>query len=118
MTTGGWIMAILGMVIIFALIAGTLYWLVASGTGNTTSQQTPTAEATPREILDRRLAKGELSLEEHKQLRETIDDESPADASRPGRGQPQLRSQPADTPDWKMPGAVASVRHPVGAGRS
>ncbi len=92
MTTGGWILAILWMVIIVGLIAGALYWLVASLTGKTTSQQSSTTEGSAREILDRRLAKGELTIEQYKQLRETIGEESP-----PG-GQPSPPARPAGAP--------------------
>jgi putative membrane protein len=74
MTTAGWIIAVLWTVIIFVLIAGGIYWFVTALSGRT-GGESPHApsEDSPREILDRRVAKGELTVEQYKQLRETLD---------------------------------------------
>jgi putative membrane protein len=74
MTTAGWIIAILWTVIILALIAGAIAWLASTLTSRGPSRTGGAAdEASAREILDRRLAKGELTVEQYKQLREAID---------------------------------------------
>jgi putative membrane protein len=93
MTTAGWIIAVLWTVITFALIAGAVYWLVSALAGRgprTTSGAT--GEASAREILDQRLAKGELTIEQYKELRDAIGDEAPLT-----RGEP-LPSRPASAP--------------------
>jgi putative membrane protein len=72
MTTGGWIMMILWTVIIFALVAAAIYWLANSYRAGASAPKP--SEGSPREILDRRLAQGELTVEQYKELRETIDD--------------------------------------------
>jgi len=93
MTTGGWIISILWTLIIFALIAGAIAWLVAELSGrNATSTIETTSEGSAREILDRRLAKGELTIDQHKELRDAIDG-GPTQAG--GKPRP---SQQASTP--------------------
>ena len=93
MTTAGWIIAVLWTVIIFALIAGAVYWLVSAlasgGRGTTTAT---TADTSAREILDRRLAKGELTIEQYKELRDAIGGEAPLSSGEP------LPSRPASAP--------------------
>jgi putative membrane protein len=74
MTTGGWIISILWTLIVFALIAGAIAWLVAGLSGRNASTPDTTSEGSAREILDRRLAKGELTIEQHRELREAIGD--------------------------------------------
>jgi len=93
MSTGGWIISILWTVIIFALIAGAIAWLVAElGGRNSSSTDLSSQEGSAREILDRRLAKGEIDLEQHRQLREAIER-----SALPG-ADPPLSSQPAGAP--------------------
>jgi uncharacterized membrane protein len=67
MGTGDWIFSILGTLIIIGLIVGLIYWAVSANSRSDTSP-----DATPesaREILDRRLAGGELTVEQYEQLR-------------------------------------------------
>ena len=91
MSTGGWIISILWTVIIFALIAGAIYWLVATlGRGGISATEAASGEGSAREILDRRLAKGEITIEQHRELREAIGAGEP-----PGGGQSLPASQPA-----------------------
>ena len=74
MSTGGWIISILWTLIIFALIAGAIAWLVAElGGRNSKPADSSPQEGSAREILDRRLAKGELTVEQHRQLRDAIE---------------------------------------------
>jgi putative membrane protein len=89
MTTGGWIISILWTVIIFVLIAGAIAWLVAELSNRNPRRTDTSSEGSAREILDRRLAKGELTVEQYKELREAIGDEAtPA-------GRDPLPSRPA-----------------------
>lgn len=74
MTTGGWIISILWTLIVFALIAGAIAWLVAELSGRNATTRGATYEGSAREILDRRLAKGELTVEQYKEVRETLGD--------------------------------------------
>ena len=71
MSTGSWIFSILATLIILAIIIGLIVWIVSpasrSGSATTTGESA-------REILDRRLASGELTVEQYSQLREALDD--------------------------------------------
>jgi uncharacterized membrane protein len=68
MSTGGWIFSILGTLIILALIVGVIVWIVSEA-GNRGSSPAVSA----REILDQRLARGEIAPEQYDQLREKLD---------------------------------------------
>jgi putative membrane protein len=93
MTAAGWIIAILWTVIIFALIAGAIYWLASALGGRSRSDSGIRSEGSAREILDRRLAKGELTVEQYRELREAIGGETPQAAE-----SPPSPSQPASAP--------------------
>jgi uncharacterized membrane protein len=72
MGTGDWIFSILGTLIIIGLIVGLIAWTVSP---NSRSQSSPHAtEESAREILDRRLANGEITAQDYKQLREALND--------------------------------------------
>ena len=72
MGTGDWIFSILGTLIILGLIVGLIIWTVSP---NSRSQSSPDATGeSAREILDRRLANGELTAQDYKQLREALND--------------------------------------------
>lgn len=58
-----------GAGILWILLLGVVIWAVVS-TGNKTAAQPSIGSA--RETLDARLARGELSIEEYKKLRETL----------------------------------------------
>ena len=85
MGTGAWIFSILGTLIIVGLII----WTVSPNSRSQSSPD-PTGESA-REILDRRLANGELTAQDYKELRETLND-APAATS---NSQPR---EPAGTP--------------------
>ena len=72
MGTGGWIFSILGTLIIIGLIVTLIVWAV-SPRGDRSGSATG-AGGSAREILDRRLASGELTAEQYEQLRETLGD--------------------------------------------
>ena len=76
MSTGDWAFSILGTLIILALIVAAIVWLLSALTdrGSGTTASSPSA----RDILDRRLAGGELTIEQYEQLRATLGDGQPA----------------------------------------
>jgi uncharacterized membrane protein len=78
MGTGDWIFSILGTLIILGLIVGLIVWIV-SPNSRSDSGSDATGESA-REILDRRLANGELTTKDYKQLREALND-APATTS-------------------------------------
>jgi uncharacterized membrane protein len=83
MTAAGWVIAILWTVIILALIAGAVYWLVSELSRRSAGAPGVTSEESAREILDRRLAKGELTLEQYRELRDEIGGEGPRSSREP-----------------------------------
>lgn len=76
MGTGGWIFSILATVIFVALIVALIVWMVSSNSRSDGSSDV-TGES-PRDILDRRLASGEITVEQYSRLREALGDASPA----------------------------------------
>ena len=82
MGTGDWIFSILGTLIIVGMVVGLIAWAVPAR-GDRGSSAAATGDSA-REILDRRLASGELTVEQHAQLREALSDApSPTANSRP-----------------------------------
>lgn len=70
LSTGGWIFSVLGMLILLVLVVGLLV-VLASGFRKRRSEEPPDSES-PQQILDRRLASGELTPDQYQRLRETI----------------------------------------------
>ena len=89
MGTGGWIFSILGTLIIIGLIVALIVWAV-SPRGDRGGSAITTEES-PREILDRRLASGQLTADRYEQLRATLGDAAPS------TGDPRPRT-PAGAP--------------------
>jgi putative membrane protein len=83
MGTGDWIFSIFGTLLILALIVGLIVWLVSpssrSDTGPTASRESAD------EILDRRLASGELTVDQYQQLRAALDDAARSSDAQPSR---------------------------------
>ncbi|MGI8714929.1 MAG: hypothetical protein ACR2NR_17470 [Solirubrobacteraceae bacterium] len=75
MNTGGWVLTVLATLILVALAVGLVVWLVSSLTGRGVSG--PVLRASAREILDRRLASGELTSEQYDALGEKLQDARP-----------------------------------------
>jgi putative membrane protein len=92
MSAAGWILSVMWTVIIVALVVAGIVWLVSAlSNRENRPAASQSSEASARETLDRRLARGELTVEEYKQLRETIGD--PA-RSAGGTGPPRPASAP------------------------
>jgi uncharacterized membrane protein len=71
MSTWGWIASIAVTVLVLALILAAIVWLVrAQGGASPSPAGDPAAGASAREILDRRLASGEIDESEYRRLRE------------------------------------------------
>ncbi len=71
MDAGGWIFMALGNVVIWGLIIAFIVWL-ARDLRTRSHRQHITSGASASEILDRRLASGEISAEHYQQLRTTL----------------------------------------------
>jgi uncharacterized membrane protein len=83
MGTGGWIFSILATLLILGLIVALIVW-AASPRGDRSGSANGAARSA-REILDRRLAGGELTADQYEQLRETLGDDAPSTGDpRPG----------------------------------
>ena|SRR6516162_6132480 len=79
MSAAGWILSVVWTLIIIALVVAGIMWLI-SALGNRENRG-PAAEGSgpsARETLDRRLAGGELSIEQYEQLRDTVGEPAPA----------------------------------------
>jgi uncharacterized membrane protein len=70
MTTGGWILSILGTLIIIGFIVGAIMWLASTARNPTDDRVSPTETA--REVLDRRLASDEITPAHYDELRESL----------------------------------------------
>jgi uncharacterized membrane protein len=92
MSAAGWILSVVWTLIILALVVAGIVWLVSAlGNRENRAAASQTSDASAREILDRRLASGELTVEQHKQLREAIGDPGPTAG---GTGPPRPVSAP------------------------
>ena len=74
---GGWVLMILGFVLVLALIGLAIFWVArATGTPMTTSpapSPPPAPGPSPRDVLDLRLARGEITPEDYSTTRPLLD---------------------------------------------
>jgi putative membrane protein len=89
MNTGGWVFMVLGNIVIWGLIFAFIIWLVQDWRGRQQQRETP-AGPTATEILDRRLASGEIDTNEYERLRNIL--------ARPPGGQTPGTVQSQPTP--------------------
>ena len=80
MSTAGWIFSVLWTVIIIALVVVAVVWLISALSERRDRGTAPARSA--RELLDERLASGELTIEQYEQLRDTLGDGSAQTGSR------------------------------------
>ena len=84
MSTGGWVFSILSMTIILALVIAAIAWIARELSNR--RNPGPATAISAREILDRRLASGEINAEQYVQLRQTLGARpDPAAKSTPAR---------------------------------
>ena len=72
---GWWLVMSIGMVAFWALVIYGIVWLIRGGANPKQRDERP--PESPRQILKRRLAEGEISIEEYGRLLEALDDRSP-----------------------------------------
>jgi uncharacterized membrane protein len=70
MSAAGWIFLILIVLLFLGLLVGVIAW-TAQGIKGRAADQEPSA---PAEILNRRLATGELTVEEYRELQRALSD--------------------------------------------
>jgi uncharacterized membrane protein len=74
MTTGGWVLMVFGMVILVAVVAAVIVWIVSQ-------QRKPDVATRPgvsaRDTLDHRLVSGEVTPEQYDELRKRLDPPAP-----------------------------------------
>ena len=80
MGAGGWILSVLVTLLVVALIVVGIVWLVRTVAAGTPTHIADQQNESPRELLDRRLAAGEISQEEYGSLRAALRDEPRAAA--------------------------------------
>ncbi len=78
MSTGGWIFSILGTFILVVLILAAVVWLASDRGDNPQASGQSSGE-----ILDRRLASGEITAAQYRELRETLGASLPGDPRAP-----------------------------------
>jgi len=76
MSGGWWIVMMIGMILFWALVVVALVWLIRSGPELFGSRLSERAQTRPDalEILERRLAEGEISIEEYRERRSVLDE--------------------------------------------
>jgi uncharacterized membrane protein len=84
MSTGGWALSILATLIIVALLVAAIAWIAFELRDRRRGASTTAPPA--GEILDRRLATGEITIEQFQQLHEALADPSSPLSSRSGLG--------------------------------
>jgi putative membrane protein len=74
MSGGWWIVMMVGMILFWALVVVALVWLIRSGPELFGARSDEREQARPDalEILERRLAEGEISVEEYKERRAVL----------------------------------------------
>jgi uncharacterized membrane protein len=73
MGTGDWLGSILVTVLIVALIVWVVRMIASTGQRQTPSEPAQPREPSARELLDRRLASGEITTEQYRELRAALD---------------------------------------------
>ncbi len=61
-----------GMLLWIVLIVALIWWLTQGATNQRAAGQKSQAR-TPRELLDERLARGEITVEQHRELRKALE---------------------------------------------
>jgi uncharacterized membrane protein len=75
MTTAGWVFMLLGMLLLVALLATVVIWIVSQQRRSDGRPMPPGISA--RETLDHRLVSGEIAPEEYDRLRDKLESRPP-----------------------------------------
>lgn len=81
----GWLLGILGMIALWALVVWAIWYFVTAVVRHPESAR---RNGNPKGILDERLARGEIGVEEYRRLRELL----ASDADPPAKGQEPVES--------------------------
>lgn len=95
MNTGGWIFMVLGNIVIWGLIFALIFWLAQDWRTRGGRRETSSAPS-PGDILDRRLASGEIDTDEYHRLRSALG--HPPREQPPGVSQPQAEKMGLGAP--------------------
>jgi len=64
----------IGMLLWIVVIVAAIWWITQAATSQRNQSGPPTrASGTLREVLDERLARGEITLEQHRELRKALE---------------------------------------------
>ena len=79
MTGWGWMMMLLWTIVLVVLAVGMIWAILTTSRGSSvqgtgTSSSTPDAPLSARELLDQRLARGEIDTEEYQQRRSALEE--------------------------------------------
>jgi putative membrane protein len=72
MTAGGWILGSVMVVLLIVLVAIAIAWLLRSTAASGAATRSEGGRGSAREVLDRRLALGEIGEEEYRTLRAVL----------------------------------------------
>ncbi len=72
---GWWLLMTVGMIAFWGLVIYGIVWLVRGGQNPQRPEQPP--EQSPKEILQRRLAEGEISIDEYNKLLAALEEHKP-----------------------------------------
>ena len=86
MRAGAWVLSVFVTLLVGTLIVLAIVWLVRAQTGAAPGQREDGTRESARELLERRLASGEINEDEYRRLRAALS-EAPTPAE-PGRTAP------------------------------
>lgn len=78
---GWWLVMSLGMIAFWALVIYVGFWLARNARPR--ERDEPPPRESPDDVLRRRLASGEIPVEEYERLRRAMDDDAPAERREP-----------------------------------
>jgi putative membrane protein len=93
MNAGGWVLMVVGEIVIWGLIIAFVIWLLRNRDARQDDRDTAPPRSA-REILDRRLASGEIDSDEYERLRRTLSQSAAPESSETGRAEPSEPSHP------------------------
>ncbi|HEX6744555.1 MAG TPA: SHOCT domain-containing protein [Solirubrobacteraceae bacterium] len=73
---GWWLLMSVGMVAFWALLIYGVVWLARGASSQAPPAPQPPAPESPQQVLERRLAAGDIDVEEYERLRAVLDKES------------------------------------------